>query len=59
MPSASEGAPPVRPKSVCLADAVGQLSHVAGGDRKSPARMVATAACGVAPTTPAGEFTAK
>ena len=60
MPSASEGAPPVRLNRVCLAHAVRQLRHVV---RRSPGNpqpdIVATAAAGVAPTMPAGELTAK
>ncbi len=43
-----------------LADLARQRGHVGGGDREAPARRsCATAAAGVAPTTPAGEFTAK
>src|ERR1051326_1946214 len=59
MPNARLGAPPVRENSdvsptFCASDAI---SAVVTG--KPQLEMVATAAAGVAPTMPAGEFTAK
>ncbi len=60
MPRARDGAPPVRAEEGFFARAVSELSHGFDGDREIPTNvMVATAAAGVAPTTPAGELTAK
>ena len=60
MPRASEGAPPVRKKSVSLADFARRAAPSAPTLTGKPQpEMVATAAAGVAPTMPAGEFTAK
>jgi hypothetical protein len=59
MPSAKEGAPPVRLKRVSspTSRASDDMSFSVTG--KPQPVMVATAAAGVEPTTPAGEFTAK
>src|ERR1019366_8771493 len=59
IPSASDGAPPVRENSVCSPTlcASDDMSPTVTG--KPQPEMVATAAAGVAPTIPAGEFTAK
>ena len=59
MPSASEGAPPVRENSVCSPTFCASAAMSAAVTGKPQAEMVATAAAGVAPTIPAGEFTAK
>src|SRR5664279_344816 len=57
--SASDGAPPVRENSVCSPTLCARAAMSPTVTGKPQAEMVATAACGVAPTIPAGEFTAK
>src|ERR1035438_5454508 len=59
IPSAREGAPPVRENSVSSPTlwASAAMSPTVTG--KPQPETVATAAAGVAPTIPAGEFTAK
>src|ERR1035437_416039 len=59
IPSASEGAPPVREKSVTSPTFRASAVMSATVTGKPQPEMVATAAAGVAPTIPAGEFTAK
>ena len=59
MPSASEGAPPVREKRVCSPTLRASVAISAAVTGKPQPEMVATAAAGVAPTMPAGELTAK
>ena len=60
MPSASDGAPPVRWNSVVSPTSLRQrLPSAPAVTGKPQPVMVATAASGVAPTMPAGEFTAK
>ena len=59
MPRAREGAPPVRwNKSASPTSRASELmsATVTGNPQEL---MVSTAACGVAPTIPTGEFTAK
>ncbi len=59
MPTASEGAPPVRANSVCspIAWASARICSTVTG--KPQPLMVCTAASGVAPTTPAPVLMAK
>src|ERR1035437_8637816 len=59
IPSASEGAPPVRENSVCSPTLCASAAISPAVPGKPPLEMVATAASGVAPTIPAGELTAK
>ena len=59
MPTASEGAPPVRLNSVC-SPTWRAISAIWGAVTGNPqAEIVAAAFSAVAPTTPAGLFTAK
>src|SRR5664279_4371343 len=57
--SASDGAPPVRENSVCSPTLCASAAMSPTVTGKPQPEMVATAAAGVAPTIPAGEFTAK
>ena len=59
MPTASEGAPPVRLSSVCSPTLAARRSIVAGSSAKPQAEMVAAACSAVAPTIPAGLLIAK
>src|SRR5580765_1758129 len=59
IPSASEGAPPVRENSVCSPTFCASVVMSATVTGNPQPEMVATAAAGAAPTIPAGEFTAK
>src|ERR1035438_9307152 len=59
IPSASEGAPPVRENSVCSPTLWASAAISPAVTGKPQLEMVATAAAGVAPTIPAGELTAK
>src|SRR5438093_12329681 len=59
IPSASEGAPPVRENSVCSPTSLASALMSATVTGKPQFDIVATAAAGAVPTIPAGEFTAK
>src|SRR5262245_60829947 len=59
MPSASDGAPPVRQYNHLSPTSCASASISAADTGKPQAEIVETAASGVVPTTPAGEFTAK
>ncbi len=59
MPTASDGAPPVRLSSVCSPTLRARPSIVAGSSAKPQPEMVRAASSAVAPTIPAGLLIAK
>jgi len=53
MPTASEGAPPVRRKQRRFTHLTARFLHLLDGNRVTPEEILATASTASAPTTPA------
>ena len=59
IPTASEGAPPVRPSRRLLPDGDGQRIDLFRGDNEAPSRITSAALCTLPPSALSGALMAK